>query len=188
MIADTAMPSIVPQSSIVHDDVLRHVDQAARQVAGVGRLERRVGETLAGAVGRDEVLQHRQALAEVRGDRRLDDLARRLGHQTAHAGQLTDLLAGASGAGVGHHVDRVELAPLLLDPLHLPEHLLGDVLGDAVPDVDDLVVPLTGGDDTGGALLLDLDDLGAGLVDDRALLAFGMTMSSMPIEMPALVA
>jgi hypothetical protein len=40
------------------DDVLGHVDEAARQVAGVGRLERRVGETLAGAVRRDEVLQH----------------------------------------------------------------------------------------------------------------------------------
>ena len=43
-------------------DVLRHVHQSAREVAGVGRLERRVGQSLAGAVRRDEVLEHRRAL------------------------------------------------------------------------------------------------------------------------------
>jgi hypothetical protein len=44
-----------------------------------------------GTVGGDEVLQYVQAFAEVRGDRRFDDRAVRLGHQTAHTGQLTDL-------------------------------------------------------------------------------------------------
>ena len=86
------MPSSVPQSSSVMMAVLGHVDQPPGQVAGVGGLERGVGQTLAGAVGRDEVLQHGQALAEVGGDRRLDDLAGGLGHQAAHAGQLPDLL------------------------------------------------------------------------------------------------
>jgi hypothetical protein len=70
------------------DAVLRHVDEPAGEVPGVRRLERGVRQTLAGAVRRDEVLEHRQPLAEVGGDRRLDDLARRLGHQAAHAGQL----------------------------------------------------------------------------------------------------
>ena len=79
------------------DGVLRHVDETARQVTGVRRLERGVGETLAGAVGRDEVLEDRQTLAEVRGDRGLDDLARRLGHEAAHAGQLPDLLRASRG-------------------------------------------------------------------------------------------
>ena len=41
---------------------------------------------------------------------------------------------------------------LLLDLPHLAEHLLGDLLGDAVPDVDDLVVALAGGDHAGRAL------------------------------------
>ena len=41
------------------DRVLRDVDEAAGEVAGVRRLERRVGEALAGAVRRDEVLEHR---------------------------------------------------------------------------------------------------------------------------------
>ena len=54
-----SMPSSVPQSYSVMIDVLRHVDQTAGQVAGVGGLERGVGEALAGAVRRDEVLEHR---------------------------------------------------------------------------------------------------------------------------------
>ena len=94
------------------DHVLADVHQAPRQVAGVRRLERGVGEALAGAVGRDEVLQHGEAFAEVRGDRVLDDLAGRARHQAAHAGQLADLLLGAAGARVGHDVDRVELVRL----------------------------------------------------------------------------
>ena len=96
------------------DGVLRDVDETAGQVAGVRRLERGVGETLTGAVGRDEVLEDREAFAEVRGDRRLDDLARRLGHEAAHAGQLPDLLRRAAGARVGHDEDRVERRRLLL--------------------------------------------------------------------------
>ena len=41
------------------DGVLRDVDETAGEVAGVRGLERGVGETLAGAVRRDEVLEHR---------------------------------------------------------------------------------------------------------------------------------
>ena len=91
------------------DDVLRHVDETARQVSRVRRLQRRVRKTLARAVRRDEVLQHGEPFAEVRRDRRLDDLARRLRHQSAHARQLADLLLRSSRAGVGHDVDRVEV-------------------------------------------------------------------------------
>src|SRR6185437_11450062 len=68
------------------DNVLRHVHQAAGQVAGVGGLERRIRQALAGAVGGNEVLQHRQPFAEIGGNRGLDDFARRLGHQTSHSG------------------------------------------------------------------------------------------------------
>ena len=91
-------------------DVLGHVGQFAGQVARVGRLQGRVGQTLAGTVRGTEVFQHGQPLAEIRLDRRLDDLARRLGHQTAHAGQLANLLDAAAGAGVGHQEDRVHVA------------------------------------------------------------------------------
>src|SRR5207237_3271263 len=102
------------------DGILRHIHQAPREVAGVGRLERRVGEALAGPVRGDEVLQDGEALAEVRRDGGLDDLAGGLRHQAAHARQLADLLRGAAGAGVGHDEDRVEARLLLLlaVPLH----------------------------------------------------------------------
>src|SRR5713101_7921657 len=49
------------------DDVLRDVYKAPRQVARIGRLERRIGQTFARAVRGDEVLQHGQAFAEVGG-------------------------------------------------------------------------------------------------------------------------
>jgi len=66
-----------------------------------------------------------QALAEVRGDRGLDDLPRRLGHEPPHPGELAHLLLAAARPGVRHHVDGVELAAALIDLLHLLEHLLG---------------------------------------------------------------
>src|SRR6185312_16385189 len=79
------------------DDVLGHVGELARQVAGVGGLERGVGQTLAGAVRGREVLEHAETFAEVRLDRRLDDLAGRFRHQTTHAGELTNLFDAATG-------------------------------------------------------------------------------------------
>jgi hypothetical protein len=99
---DDPLGDALRRAAVVHgdDDVLGHVGQLAGQVARVGRLEGRVGQTLAGAVRGAEVLQHGQAFAEVGLDRRLDDLAGRLGHQAAHAGQLADLLDAAAGAGV----------------------------------------------------------------------------------------
>ena len=95
---------------LVDDDVLRHVGELAGEVARVGGLQGGVGQALAGAVGRAEVLEHRQAFAEVGLDRRLDDLAGRLGHQAAHAAELADLVDVAAGAGDGHHGDGVEVA------------------------------------------------------------------------------
>ncbi len=152
------------------DHVLRHVDEPAREVAGVGRLQRRVRQALARAVRRDEVLQHRQAFTEVRRDRRLDDLARRLGHQAAHAGELPDLLLAAARARVGHDVDRVEAPPRLVEPFHLAEHLVGDLLGDLRPDRDDLVLALAVRDRAFLILAFDLDDLVARLLDELGLL------------------
>ena len=160
------------------DEVLRDVDEAAREVARVRGLQRRVGEALARAVRADEVLQHVQALAEVRRDRRLDDRAVRLRHQSAHPGELPDLRRRAARARVGHHVDRVER--LLLDRLavavdhvdgaELRHHRLRDVVAGAAPDVDHLVVALALRDQARGVLRLDLLHLRFGLVDDLVLL------------------
>ena len=152
------------------DDVLRHVDETAGQVARVRRLERRVGETLAGAVRRDEVVENREPFTEVRRDRRLDDFARRLGHQAAHARQLADLLLRAARARVGHDVDRVEVAARLVEVLHLREHRVGDLLGDFRPHGDDLVVALAVGDRPFEILPFDLDHFVARGFDQRRLL------------------
>ena len=108
------------------DHVLGDVDQAPGQVARVRGAQRGVGEALPGAVRRDEVLEHREALHEVGLDRPLDDLALRIGHQASHAGQLANLLERAAGSRVGHHEDRVQLVEVAL-------HRLPDLLGRAVP-------------------------------------------------------
>ena len=92
---------------LADDHVLRHVHQTPGEVPGVGGAQRGVGQALAGAVGGDEVLQHRQALAEAGLDRARDGLALGVGHQTAHAGDLPDLHRVTTGAGVDHHPDRV---------------------------------------------------------------------------------
>ena len=72
--------------------ILSHIDHPPRQISGFGRLQSRIGQTLARSVGRDEVLEHRQPFFE-RGDNWcFDDFADgtgqlflRLVHQTAHA-------------------------------------------------------------------------------------------------------
>ena len=149
------------------DRVLRDVDEAARQIAGIRRLERGVGQALARAVGRVEVLEHGQPFLEVRDDRRLDDLARGLGHQAAHAGELLDLRRRAAGAGIRHHPHRVDRLARRGRADHL-HHLLGDLVGAVRPDVDDLVVLFALGDQAVLVLLLVLLDLVLRLGDELA--------------------
>ena len=124
-----------PAVVLADDDVLRDVDEAAGEVARVGGPERSVRETLAGAVRRDEVLEDGEALHEVGLDRAGDDLALRIGHQAAHAGELADLVERSARAGVGHHVDRVRR-------LEVVHHPVGDLVGRARPDGDDPLVAL----------------------------------------------
>src|ERR1017187_8020423 len=152
------------------DHVLRHVDQAAREIAGIGRLQRRIGQTLAGAVRGDEVLQHIEAFAEVGGDGGFDDFAGGLGHQTAHTGELADLLFGTACAGVGHDVNGVEVAARAVVLFHGGHHLVGHALGDLRPDFDDLVVALAVGDGAVLILAFDVDHFLFGFTDQDSLL------------------
>ncbi len=171
------------RAAVVHRDrhVLRHVDEAAREVARVGRLERRVGEALAGTVRRDEVLDDVQAVLEVGLDRVLDDLVRRagdrllrLGHEAAHAAELADLLARATRARVGHHVDGVEARLVLLEGL--VEDVRDLVVGRR-PDVDDLVVALGLGDEAVVVVRPHLGHLRRRPSASSVVLASGTTMS-----------
>jgi hypothetical protein len=55
---------------IFHDYyVLGNVYQTTRQVTGVGRFQGRIGQTLTGTVGRDEVLQYGKTIYKVGEDR-----------------------------------------------------------------------------------------------------------------------
>ncbi len=157
---DRAHLDAAGRAAVLHGDdrVLRDVDETARQIARVRRLQRGVGEALAGAVRGVEVLQHRQAFLEVGDDRALDDFARGLGHQAAHGGELAHLRRRAARPGVRHHVDRVDrpvAAVLVLahrrDARH---HLLGELVGALRPGVDHLVVLLALGDEAVVVLLL----------------------------------
>src|ERR1035441_8764636 len=159
-------PNAVGRAAIVlaNNHVLRHIHQFAGHVTRVGGLEGGVGQTLAGAVGRDEVLEHRKSLTEVGENRFLDDVAGRLGHQSAHAGKLADLLPIAARAGIDHQRDRVIffLALVVIERL---QHDVRNLVGAMCPDVDDLVVAFAWGDNTLAILLLDLLDLLLGGVD-----------------------
>ena len=172
----------------VDDAILRHVNETAGQVTRVRSLQRGIGQTLTGTVGRVEVLVHGQAFLEVRDDRRFDDLARRLGHQAAHPAKLTHLAGRTTGTGVAHHVDRVHLLltaglGVELDRLDSSHHLVGNLLGRLAPGVDDLVVLLALSDQAVVVLLLVFlhhcigvgDDLRLGRRDDHVVLAEGNT-------------
>ena len=144
------------------DDVLRDVDQTTGEVPGVGRTQGGVGEALAGTVGRDEVLENREAFHEVGLDRTLDRLALRVGHEATHTRQLADLLEGTTSAGVGHHVDRVEHVEVL-------RHGVTDFVGGRVPLGDDRFLALDLRDQAHLVLVLDVGDAGVVAREDLAL-------------------
>src|SRR5215208_6471237 len=136
---------------VVHHDILRDVDEAAGQVAGVGGTQGRVGLALPRAVGRGEVLQHRETLHEVALHRLLDDLTLRVRHQATHARELGEVVVVAAGARVGHHVDRVQAPEVVL-------HRLLDLVLGLSPQPDHTLQPLVVGDEALVPLVLDLVD------------------------------
>ena len=68
------------------NQVLCHVNETTRQVAGVCCLQCRIGQTFTCTVCRDEVLEYVQAFTEVCSDWCLDDGAVWLGHEASHPG------------------------------------------------------------------------------------------------------
>ena len=144
--------------------ILCHVDQSTSQVTGVRCLQGGIGQTLTGTVSRDEVLEYVQTFTEVAGNRRFNNGAIRLGHQTTHTGQLTNLCRGAPRTGIGHHEDGVEGALLFILAVavfhhfdaQVFHHCLGDVVIGTRPDIHHLVITLAAGHQTGSKLLLNL--------------------------------
>ena len=158
---------------LVDDDIVRNIHQTARQVAGIRRLEGGIGQTFTGTVAGDEVLEHRHTLFQVGDNRVLDDFRTgstgflRLGHQAAHTAELFDLRRGTTGAGIQHHVDGVET---LLVAGNLLSHRITDLMVDAGPQVNDLIVTLAVGNQTPGELFLDFTDLLVTVFDEGFLL------------------
>ena len=115
-------------------------------------------------MSRDEVLKHVQTFAEVRGNRRFNDRTVRLGHQTTHTSELTNLGSRTTRARVGHHVNRIEgflstfgsVTTNDVFNLQLLHHRLADFITGFAPDVDHFVIALAGSHQTGRVLLFDL--------------------------------
>src|SRR6516225_7921852 len=112
---------------LADDHVLRHVHQTTGQIPGVGGTQSRVRQALSRTVGVDEVLQHRQALAERRLDRARDEFTLRVGHQTLHAGQRPGLGEVTRGTRVDDRDDGVVAGVVLPQRL---THLIGGFLPD----------------------------------------------------------
>ena len=150
----------VERAAVVLDDDASCATSTSRRVRypEFAVLSAVSAETLAGAVGRDEVLEHRQALAEVRRDRRLDDLARtawpsgracRPAAGSACSPRAPESAIMKIGLKLGYlRSCRVVLTVSvnLRSSLRRPAPSPG-------PDVDDLVVPLAVGDQALGVLL-----------------------------------
>ena len=147
---DDALRDALRRAAVFHrdDDVLRNVGQLTRQVTRVGRLESRIGQALTSTVRRAEVLEHRQTFAEVRLNRRFDDLAGRLGHQTTHTAELAHLLDTTTSTGVSHQEDRVHVSAGAVVVFERGHHFGRDLFAGVRPGVEHLVVTLALGDDT----------------------------------------
>src|SRR5690606_36306448 len=157
-----------PAVMAVDDHVLRNVHQTAGQVTCVRGTQRRVSQTLAGAVRADEVLKRRQPFTEVAQDGQVDDTTGRIGHQTTHTRKLSNGAHPAlRGARVGH--DR-HAGVFVQRPAHSFLHTL---LG-ACPLVDGRLVALILSQQTTAVLAVDLADGCLRLAEDnRALLRHG---------------
>ena len=151
------------------DDILSGVDEFASEVTRVGGLERGIGETFAGAVRGDEELENSETLAEVRGDRLLDDFTRGFGHLAAHSGELFDLCAVTASAGVDHHEHRVHVALALVE-FESAEERIGNLFTGVGPNVLHLVLALAVRDDASAVLLLDLGNFAISLVEEFGFL------------------
>ena len=121
----------------------------------------------------NKVLQYVQTFTEVRGNRILDDRAVRLGHQATHTGQLANLGCGTPRTRVGHDEDRIKRIlhyfvalgvdyGLLADFLH---HRARNLVVGVRPDVYNLVIALTRGNQSSGPLLFDILDFGFRVFD-----------------------
>ena len=98
-------------------------------------------------MGGNEVFQHGKSFTEVGDNRTFDNIAGGFRHQSAHTGELTDLIFTSAGAGVKHGVDRVDLSALAGGFKMFKKFIRHSTAG-LSPDIDDLLVTFTVGQQT----------------------------------------
>src|SRR3990170_723769 len=110
------------------------IDKPPGEIAALRRPQGSISQTFAGAVGRDEVFQGAKPFTEARFDRKVDNSAGGVGHQTTHPCHLAYLGNITLSAGVCHHVNTAEAVKTL-------GNCLGNLISSVRPDPDDLTVP-----------------------------------------------
>ena len=145
------------------------IDKTTGKVTCVSCLQSCISQTLTGTVSGDEVLQHGQSFLKVGEDGVFNNLTTfstsflRLGHQTTHARELTNLFLRTTGTRVKHHIDAVEALVVGTDGLHEDAR---KVVIDVRPHIDNLVVTLVIGDEAHVILVHNLLDLLIALGDE----------------------
>ena len=109
-------------------------------------------------MSRDEVFQNGETFAERGKDRTFDNFTRWFGHQTTSSTKLADLLFVTTSTGIHHQVNRIH-GILTTVGLEFVEHCLSDVVGASSPDIDDLVITFTLGDNALLVLTFDFINL-----------------------------
>ena len=146
-----------------NDDILGDVHQTAGQVPRVGGPQGGIRQALPGASRGVEVFQNVQALTVVGLDGDFDGAAGGVGDDATHTSQLTDLIHGATGARVGHHIDGVvDVQRLLQSVLYLG--------GAVVPGGNHPLVPHIVRNEAAVVLAFDLVHLLLGLGQQLGLL------------------
>ena len=116
-----------------------------------------------------EVLQHRQAFAEVRLNRRLDNLTGWLGHQTTHTSQLSNLFDTTTSTRVRHQEHWIDVPIISNVSLHGLHHVGRDRLASFGPLIKHHVVAFVAGHQTAVVRLLVFHDRFLGLLDEILL-------------------
>ena len=147
---------------LTDDNILRNVDQTTGQITRVGGTKGGVGKSLTGAAGGNEVFENVKTLAVVCTDRSFDRTSRGVGDKSAHTGKLTNLVHGASGSRIGHHVDGVVFVKIVLKGGH-------NVVGGLIPNFDDKAVTLVVAYETSLKVLGDFVDVFLGIGNELLL-------------------
>ena len=149
----TNLDALVSTAIVLTDNhFLRNVHQTSGQITGVGSTQRGIGQTFSRASRRNKVFQNVQAFTVVRANRNLNRFTGGVGDQSAHTGQLTNLVHTTTSTRVGHHEDWVVLIQVVFQGVRY-------FVSGFVPGFDDHLITLIIGNQTSAVLLGNLFDL-----------------------------